>query len=125
MITYVNLGANDLAKARQFYTDLFAPMDVRAIYETPRGVFFGRSSAEPMLVICRPFNEEPATFGNGTMVALGVQSKAMVDVLHTKALELGGTCEGAPGYRIKDSFYAAYVRDLDGNKLAFTFRESR
>lgn len=125
MITYVNLGTNNLEKARQFYKDLLAPLDVVAMYETPRGVFFGRTPSEPMLVICRPFNEEPATFGNGTMVAFGVQSKAIVDALHAKALDMGGMCEGAPGYRVKDSFYAAYARDLDGNKLAFTFREPR
>jgi predicted lactoylglutathione lyase len=50
------------------------------------------------------------------MVALRVDSKATVDALHRKALELGGTDEGAPGPR-GDGFYAGYFRDLDGNKL--------
>ena len=50
------------------------------------------------------------------MVALAVESKEMVDALHARALELGGSDEGAPGSR-SDTFYAAYFRDLDGNKL--------
>ncbi|WP_422396671.1 hypothetical protein [Sphingomonas ginsenosidivorax] len=42
-----------------------------------------------------------------------------VDAIHAKALELGGTDEGAPGIRgdDPDGFYGAYFRDLDGNKL--------
>ena len=50
------------------------------------------------------------------MVALSVSSRDKVDTLHKLALELGGTDEGAPGER-GDGFYAAYFRDLDGNKL--------
>ena len=40
-------------------------------------------------------------------------------VANSKALALGGTDEGAPGLRAEggDGFYAAYFRDLDGNKL--------
>jgi predicted lactoylglutathione lyase len=51
------------------------------------------------------------------MVALIVDSREKVDALHRKALELGGTDEGAPGPRGSDNFYAGYFRDLDGNKL--------
>ena len=50
------------------------------------------------------------------MVALRAASKAQVDQIYRKALELGGTDEGAPGPR-GDGFYAGYFRDLDGNKL--------
>jgi predicted lactoylglutathione lyase len=39
--------------------------------------------------------------------------------MHRKALELGGADEGKPGVRAEggEGFYAAYFRDLDGNKL--------
>ena len=63
-----------------------------------------------------PHNGKPATVGNGMMVALVVDSCAKVDALHKKALELGGSDEGAPGPR-GEGFYAGYFRDLDGNKL--------
>ena len=42
----------------------------------------------------------------------------------TKALELGGVDEGAPGPRGQTGGYFAYFRDMDGNKLAaFTMGE--
>ena len=57
-----------------------------------------------------------ATVGNGTMVALEAKDPAQVDAVYAKAIELGGTDEGAPGERFP-GFYAAYFRDLDGNKV--------
>jgi predicted lactoylglutathione lyase len=50
------------------------------------------------------------------MVALAMDSPEKVDAVYAKALELGGTDEGAPGPR-SEQFYAGYFRDLDGNKL--------
>lgn len=53
------------------------------------------------------------------MVAFAAKNKEEVDALYAKAISLGATCEGAPGQRIPDRFYGAYVRDLDGNKMTF------
>ena len=64
------------------------------------------------------FDRKPATTGNGTMVSLAIDSLKTSNALHAKALEPGGTVEGAPGERMP-GFYAAYFRDPDGNKLAF------
>jgi predicted lactoylglutathione lyase len=66
--------------------------------------------------VIKPFDGKAATVGNGTMVALVMDSKEKVNALHKKAMELGGTDEGAPGPR-GEGFYAGYFRDLDGNKL--------
>ena len=71
-----------------------------------------------MLAICIPYNEEPQAPGNGNMVAIPAASEEQVGQLHARALELGGADEGAPGTRVP-TFYGAYVRDLDGNKLCF------
>jgi predicted lactoylglutathione lyase len=59
--------------------------------------------------------------GNGNMAAIAMNSRSKVDEIHARALELGGTCEGAPGLRGEEgdqAFYGAYFRDPDGNKLA-------
>ena len=72
----------------------------------------------PGIGVCKPFDEKPATHGNGTMVAIVVDSKEKVDQLYALALKLGATDEGKPGPR-GEGFYAAYWRDLDGNKLNF------
>ena len=68
-----------------------------------------------------PFDGQPATIGNGSMVALQAKDADQVRRLYEIALANGGVDEGAPGPRGDDGFYAAYFRDPDGNKLnAFT-----
>ncbi|WP_448586773.1 VOC family protein [Thermaurantiacus sp.] len=123
MIGYAMLGTNNLDRARAFYDALFAPVGIKRLMELPRGPAYGTAPGQPLLAIATPWNGEPATAGNGTMIALAMDSKAKVDTLHARALELGGADEGAPGYRGPEArgFYGAYFRDLDGNKLcAFT-----
>ena len=71
---------------------------------------------EPGVSIAKPFDGNAATVGNGVMVAIAVDTPDKVDALHARALELGGSDEGAPGPR-GEQFYAGYFRDLDGNKL--------
>lgn len=78
---------------------------------------WGPSRLEPALCIATPFDEGPATAGNGTMVALRMSDRAAVHTLHAKCLELGGVNEGHPGPRGDHGFYGGYFRDLDGNKL--------
>lgn len=119
MISYVTLGVNDLAAAKKFYCDLFANQGAKLLMDGERICFIGKSMAEPMLAVCTPYNQEPATVGNGTMVAFIQSSTEDVDAMYHKALELGATCDGTPGERIPDAFYGAYVRDSDGNKLCF------
>lgn len=123
MIGYVTLGVRDLERSQQFYSAVLGFGGIREWHRTDRGVFFGLAQNQPLLAICIPLNGEPASFGNGTMVALQFGSMQQVDSAYQKAIELGGSCEGAPGYRVEGVFYAAYVRDIDGNKLAFTWRK--
>ncbi len=122
MIGYVTLGTNDLETARRFYEQLLAEIGARRLLELPdaRGyTMYGRSGREPMLAITRPIDGNPATAGNGTMIALAMPSREQVDRFHVKALELGAANEGAPGVRGPEEmgFYGAYFRDPDGNKL--------
>lgn len=117
MIAYTTLGTNDLERASRFYDELLAVIGARRVMEEP-GYFiaYGNSKDGAGLGITVPFNKQAATVGNGTMVALEAKDRAQVDALHAKALALGGADEGAPGERFP-GFYAAYFRDLDGNKL--------
>jgi len=97
MIGYITLGTNDLTRAVAYYDSLFESIGITT-----------------------PYNKEEATVGNGVMIALVVDSPEKVSALYKKALELGGTDEGKPGFRPEDTdkgFYCAYFRDLDGNKL--------
>ena len=116
MIGYVTFGSNDIPRAAKFYDALLAELGAKRLRESERFIAWGVSPTLPMLSVITPYDGKAATVGNGTMVALVVDSTAKVDALHRKALELGGKDEGAPGPRM-DGFYAAYFRDLDGNKL--------
>lgn len=121
MIGYVTLGTADLAKSSAFYDALLGTLGAGRFMEEP-GYFiaWAKSPEEPSIAVSVPFNKEPATVGNGTMVAIVLESSEQVDAFYAKALELGGTCEGKPGFRPEDAssgFYAGYFRDLDGNKL--------
>ncbi|GAB6195139.1 VOC family protein [Lysobacter xanthus] len=128
MIAYTTLGTNDLPRAARFYDELLAVVGAKRVMEQPDYfIAYGNPKNGAGLGISIPFNREPATAGNGTMVALEAENPAQVDALYAKALELGGTDEGAPGERFP-GFYAAYFRDLDGNKLNvcyMTFDESQ
>jgi catechol 2,3-dioxygenase-like lactoylglutathione lyase family enzyme len=116
MIGYVTLGTNDLARATRFYDALLAELGAKRALEGERFVSWSTGDHTTSLGVILPFDGKAATVGNGTMVALVVDSPAKVDALYKKALELGGTDEGPPGARW-GTFYAAYFRDLDGNKL--------
>jgi predicted lactoylglutathione lyase len=86
--------------------------------ETERSVSWSAAPGTPGIGVCKPFDGQPATFGNGTMIALHVDSPAKVNAVHAKALTLGGKDEGAPGPRGGGGYYGAYFRDLDGNKFS-------
>lgn len=119
MIGYITVGVADMDKAKKFYNDLFADYGAKTLIDMDRIAMIGKSMAEPMIGVCLPFDEGDPHPGNGNMIAFPAGSKEAADKLYNKAIELGATCEGEPGQRIPDVFYGAYVRDLDGNKLAF------
>jgi catechol 2,3-dioxygenase-like lactoylglutathione lyase family enzyme len=118
MIGYTTLGTSDLPRAAAFYDALFAEMGVKRIMDFGRGIAWGSSMDKPGFGVMLPFDGKAATVGNGVMIALVLESPAQVDTLYKKAMSLGATDEGPPGPR-GEGFYAAYFRDLDGNKLNF------
>lgn len=121
MIGYVTLGTNDLPRAVKYYDELFGSLGIKRFMEEENYfVAWAPSPEQPSVAVSVPFNQEVATVGNGTMVALLMESPQQVDAFYAKAIELGGTDEGKPGFRPADAtsgFYAGYFRDLDGNKL--------
>ena len=122
MIGYVTLGSNDLDKARGFYDALMPTVGAGRIMEFGDNfTMYGTGMGKPGLAVCKPYDGSSAVAGNGNMSAIACDSRAKVDAIHAKAMELGGTDEGPPGVRGDEgpqAFYGAYFRDLDGNKLA-------
>lgn len=116
MIGYTTLGVKDLEAAKKFYTEL---LDSEVLVDVGRLAMIGKSTDEPMVAVCEPYNDQDPHPGNGVMVAIRGGSKEGAAALYKKAIELGATCEGEPGQRIDNVFYGAYVKDPDGNKLCF------
>ena len=116
MLGYVTLGTNDRDKAAAFYDELMGSIGFGRIFEDEKLIIWGKNMDEGAVVVTTPFNDEPATIGNGVMVAMQMKTTDEVDAFYNKALSLGATDEGPPGKRI-EGFYAGYFRDLDGNKF--------
>lgn len=122
MFSYVSLGTLDLARAVDFYDAALAPLGHDRINDydpEDRSAAWGRDDPGPHLWVTQPFDGQAATVGNGVMVSFLAETRTAVDAFHAAALAHGGLDEGAPGLRpaYGPHFYAAYVRDPDGNKL--------
>lgn len=118
MIGYVTLGSADMKKAAAFYDGLLGELGAKRFMDTDEFIAWTVGPDRPALSVVKPADGNAASVGNGTMVALAVKTPEQVQALYAKALSLGGTDEGEPGSR-GGNFYAAYFRDLDGNKLNF------
>jgi catechol 2,3-dioxygenase-like lactoylglutathione lyase family enzyme len=119
MLAYAMVGTNDKPKALAFYDAVLGELGYARTMDFGKSQAYGApGGGGVMLAVGTPNDDKPATSGNGTMIAIAGPSEAKIKAAHAKALALGGKDEGAPGERGKN-FYAAYVRDLDGNKLCF------
>lgn len=125
MISYVTVGADDIARAKRFYS-AFLPALGYGLTEGPEGLSYvlsaqpGQPVALPDFYVKSPFDGRPASAGNGAMVAFEARSQSQVRALHAAALAAGGLDEGQPGFRASygTHFYVGYLRDPQGNKIA-------
>jgi catechol 2,3-dioxygenase-like lactoylglutathione lyase family enzyme len=119
MFLYITLGTNDVARAKRFYDATMPTIGLGFRAEDPNEVGYGTTAGRIQLWITKPYDENPASVGNGSMLALTAPNRAAVDAFHAAGLRAGGTDEGAPGLRPYGAhFYACYLRDPDGNKLS-------
>ncbi len=114
-MNYFVVGTNNMEVSAEFYDSLFEASEVTRISSTERMIYW--QCDDFTFAIARPFNEERASNGNGTMIGFSVGSREEVKRLHKKVIELGGSCDGEPNQR--GLYYSAYVRDLDKNKICF------
>jgi catechol 2,3-dioxygenase-like lactoylglutathione lyase family enzyme len=125
LIAYSTLGVNDMARATRFYDAVFAPLGAARDTTSATWTGYVRAGDRGRFFLTRPFDRQPATSGNGVMLAFLAEDRAAIDAFHAAALANGGADEGPPGVRegMNPVFYAAYVRDPDGNKLCAFVRK--
>ena len=120
MIGYVTIGAKDSEASGKFYDAFFGAIGSERKFADGGWIGYGEKGQEAHSVyVCPPHDKQPATFGNGSMLAFKAASKADVQAAYEAGLKNGGSDEGAPGPRPADStsFYGAYLRDPTGNKI--------
>ncbi len=125
MIAYVTVGADDIERAKRFYS-AFLPALGYGLDEVHGDLSYTLQSQPDQLValpdfyVKSPFDGHPASAGNGTMIAFEARSQMQVRDLHAAALAAGGFDEGQPGFRASygPHFYVGYLRDPQGNKIA-------
>jgi len=127
MIGYVTIGSNDIARSCAFFDALFEPLGYQRHFEGGGWAGYGPGGEKEdglQIYLATPENGQPATLGNGSMLAFKAASRAEVDAFHAAGLNAGGKDEGAPGVRGESSppFYGAYVRDPEGNKFCAYFK---
>lgn len=115
MIGYTTIGSSDLERSAAFYEPILSALGASRAFAHDKAIAWAFGNGQ-MVMAHLPYDGKAQTIGNGSMVALSAPDSATVDQLYAKAMELGGTDEGAPGAR-SENFYAAYFRDPDGNKL--------
>lgn len=123
MLSHVTIGTNDLARAGQFYDRVTATLGIGRVADEPANGLIGYAESPestPQVYLMRPIDGRPATVGNGQTFAFLAKDRATVRAFHAAALAAGGVCEGPPGLRphYHPDYYGAYVRDLDGHKIA-------
>lgn len=125
MIAYSTLGVNDMTRSIAFYDAVFGALGAKRTTTSETWTGYVREGERDPVFLTRPWNRDAATGGNGVMLAFLAKERAEVDDFHAAAMRLGGTDEGPPGVRegMNPVFYAAYVRDPDGNKLCAFIRK--
>jgi catechol 2,3-dioxygenase-like lactoylglutathione lyase family enzyme len=117
MIDHISLEVRDLARATKFYETVLATLGMSKVRTWPTASGFGKTYPEFWL------NERkdmlPARAESGMHVCLRARSREIVDAFFDAAMREGGTSDGGPGMRpeYNDRYYAAFVRDLDGNRV--------
>lgn len=124
MYTHLTIGTNDVEKAKKFYDATFAALGAAAGTPMGEGARCMYSYRDGILIVTKPINGEPASFGNGTTIGIGCDTPEHLQAWHAAGVANGGTtCESPPGLREgMGGAHLAYLRDPDGNKLCLVYR---
>ena len=124
MYAFITIGTNNLKESSYFYDEIFKILEIPRVVTDERYVGYSKEQNKSLadFYIMKPFDENDATVGNGTMITFNAKTIEIVNAIHKIALELGAVNEGKPGPRHGEHYYA-YFRDLDGNKICIFCRD--
>lgn len=111
------VGVKDIQRAAAFYDEVLGMLGATRKMDYEKFILWNDAADKPSFSICIPYDGNPATVGNGSMIAFPVAGPEDVQKIYECAIKNGATDEGSPGMR-DGGYYIGYFRDLDGNKLA-------
>lgn len=126
MLDHVSLGCADLVASGAFYDAVLAPLGYLRVFARNIGIAYGPGPGRDGLLfwIIQPPGEQGGGDATphpsrGNHVAFSASRRGDVDAFFDAALTAGGRANGEPGLRpeYSDTYYAAFVRDLDGHKI--------
>ena len=120
IVSHITLGTNNKDRSAKFYDAVLGAIGFSRLPKSPdKPLAYDKGGELPTIYIYAPEDGRPATWGNGTHIAFLAETRDQVRLFHEQALLLGGIDEGQPGLRehYGPNYFAAYVRDPDGNKL--------
>ncbi|AQR61646.1 glyoxalase [Brevundimonas sp. LM2] len=122
MLHHVSLGTSDLEQAEAFYDAVMREVGLNKTLRVDEAIGYGAGIT--VFSLNMPADGGAASPGNGVHIAFEVETRTAVDAFFRTALKHGGAADGEPGPRPEydPHYYAAFVRDPDGNKIeALTF----
>ena len=123
MIDHISVAVRDLARGERFYAAALAPLGLAKLREWP-GAAIGFGKKYPEFWINKRESMGRVAEDSGVHICLRAPDTASVEAFHAAALNEGGTSDGEPGLRMHyhEGYYAAFIRDPDGNRIeAVTF----
>lgn len=122
MIDHVSIAVKNLSKATEFYESILLPIGLNKMAEFPDRAAFG--DKYPEFWINQRANMDTLPKDTGAHVCLRAKTTNAVDEFYAQGIGLGAVCSGKPGLRpeYNKMYYAAFLQDIDGNKIeAVTF----
>jgi len=121
LLDHVSIAVADIATARPFYDAVMAALGCDKVYDRADALGYGvRCRAEaPDETYLAVLASGVATQDDRRHWCFKAATRRAVDAFHQAALAHGGANDGAPGLRslYHHAYYAAFVRDPDGNRL--------
>ena len=122
MIDHVSIPVSKLAESAEFYKSVLSALGLELLVSRETTVGFGKKY--PEFWLNERVSHSPDSVPDGFHVCLRASSIEQVKAFHERALVCGGKSNGEPGFRkqYSSSYYAAFIQDLDGNRIeAITF----
>lgn len=123
-LDHISIGVSDMKRAKAFYDATLAHVGLAPVFPVEANNMlvacgYGEEPNKAVFWIGMPINMQAPSAGNGVHIAFSAETRAAVDAFYLAALENGGVEDGRPGLRTEyhPDYYAAFVRDRDGNKI--------